>query len=287
MSEYSSFDYYIAELGSLEPFTAKEEKEHFFRYVKFRDKKTRSKKLLKDGEDAYEEIIKRNLRLVVKIAKKYLNLGIPMQDLVAEGNLGLITAVERFDPNKDVKFSTYASFWIKQYMRRTLSNDSRVVRLPSGLIDQRNKILAYIEEYEKVNNRKPEIKQISKKLRLSKDRVLLILQTNQTTRSLDFKISEDSDDTFGDLLKDSNQKVPFESTRFNDEVFILSKAIDSLPNREKLIIQYRYGLNNNDQMTLERIGDTFNLTRERIRQLERMAMWRLENYMKQQNIINL
>ena len=286
MGDYNSFDYYIAELGKLEPFTRDEEKSHFESYSKVRDKKTRSKKLIKEGERCYNEILKRNLRLVVRIAKKYMNLGIPLQDLVAEGNLGLITAVKRYDYKNGAKFSTYASFWIKQYMRRSLSNDSRVIRLPSGLIEQRNKVAEYISNYERVNNREPSIKQISKKLNISRERIIIILETFNAPFSLDYEFQDDSEETFGSILEDEKQIKPSDLTQLNNEISILNDALKELPVRERYVLERRYGLNNNDKYTLEAIGDHFNVTRERVRQLETVAMWRLKNIIEEMNQVN-
>ena len=286
MGDYNSFDYYIAELGKLEPFTRDEEKSHFESYSKVRDKKTRSKKLIKEGEHCYNEILKRNLRLVVRIAKKYMNLGIPLQDLVAEGNLGLITAVKRYDYKNGAKFSTYASFWIKQYMRRSLSNDSRVIRLPSGLIEQRNKVAEYISNYERVNNREPSIKQISKKLKISRERIIIILETFNAPFSLDYEFKDDSEETFGSVLEDEKQIKPSDLTQLNNEISILNDALKELPVRERYVLERRYGLNNNDKYTLEAIGDHFNVTRERVRQLETVAMWRLKNIIEEKNQVN-
>tara|TARA_Y100000004_G_scaffold196140_1_gene265220 strand:- start:3287 stop:4150 length:864 start_codon:yes stop_codon:yes gene_type:complete len=286
MGDYNSFDYYIAELGKLEPFTRDEEKSHFESYSKVRDKKTRSKKLIKEGERCYNEILKRNLRLVVRIAKKYMNLGIPLQDLVAEGNLGLITAVKRYDYKNGAKFSTYASFWIKQYMRRSLSNDSRVIRLPSGLIEQRNKVAEYISNYERVNNREPSIKQISKKLKISRERIIIILETFNTPLSLDYEFQDDSEETFGSVLEDEKQIKPSDFTQLANEISILNDALKELPVRERYVLERRYGLNNNDKYTLEAIGDHFNVTRERVRQLETVAMWRLKNIIEEKNQVN-
>jgi len=277
MGDYNSFDYYIAELGKLEPFTRDEEKSHFESYSKVRDKKTRSKKLIKEGERCYNEILKRNLRLVVRIAKKYMNLGIPLQDLVAEGNLGLITAVKRYDYKNGAKFSTYASFWIKQYMRRSLSNDSRVIRLPSGLIEQRNKVAEYISNYERVNNREPSIKQISKKLNISRERIIIILETFNAPFSLDYEFQDDSEETFGSILEDEKQIKPSDLTQLNNEISILNDALKELPVRERYVLERRYGLNNNDKYTLEAIGDHFNVTRERVRQLEAQALRKLRH----------
>ena len=270
----NSLDIYISELGEFYTLSRKQEKELFADYTKWRDnKRNASKKQRLKGKQAYEKIIYHNLRLVVKIAKDYRFIGLDLEDLINEGNCGLVKAVERFDTSKDVKFCTYASFWIKQYMRRSISNNSRTIRLPVGVVEQKNKINKFIESFKDEHGYSPSINEIKKKVKLSSSRIALLLQSGSPVSSLDSEIGSEGDSCqLKDLIKDDTSKSPSDLNEYENNVDTLNIVLSQLPKREKSIMEYRYGLNDKDRLTLEEIGEKFGVTRERIRQLETVAL---------------
>jgi len=270
----TSLDIYISELGEFYTLSRKEEKELFEDYAKWRDnKRNASKKQRSKGKQAYEKLIYHNLRLVVKIAKDYRFIGLDLEDLINEGNCGLIKAAERFDVTKGVKFCTYASFWIKQYMRRSISNTSRTIRLPVGVVEQKNKINKFIESFKDQHGYNPSISEIKKKIKLSSSRIALLLESGSPVSSLESEIGSDGDACqLKDLIRDNTSKSPSDLNEYENNVNTLNIVLSQLPKREKSIMEYRYGLNDKDRLTLEEIGEKFGVTRERIRQLETVAL---------------
>ena len=271
----SGLDIYISELADFTPLSRKEEKDLFTAYIKWKNnKRNSSKKQRREGKAAYEKIIYHNLRLVVKIAKDYRYIGVDLEDLINEGNAGLIKAVERFELEKEVKFSTYSSFWIKQHIRRDISNSSRTIRLPVGVVEQKNKINKFIEKFTDENGFIPPIEEIAKKFKLSYSRVCTLLDSGVAVTSLDAEVSSNDSDScqLKDLIKDEDSLSPADINEFNNSVDILNRCLRKLPTRERKILEYRYGLNNKDRFTLEEIGYKFGVTRERIRQLETVAL---------------
>ena len=235
-----------------------------------------------DAREAKEIMIVSNLRLVIKIAKKYENMGLDLLDLISEGNIGLVDSVERFDPNKGVKFSTYASFWIKQYIRRALSNQSRTIRLPVPVVEERQKIAKYKDNFNKKHNREPTFEEISKRFKFKKDKLLRLLQSGITPTSLDMSLgdSEENGNVLGDIIEDVKAGNPSLVAEKNDMELIIAEVLNKLKKREKYIILRRFGLNNFEQETLESIGKRYGVTRERIRQIETMALRKIRFHFK-------
>tara|TARA_Y100000588_G_scaffold375085_1_gene451015 strand:- start:2079 stop:2942 length:864 start_codon:yes stop_codon:yes gene_type:complete len=223
-----------------------------------------------------ERIIKSNLKLVIKIAKEYRNLGLDYEDLIEEGNLGLMTAVDKFNPEKGTKLSYYASFWIKQSIRRAISNKGRTIRLPVAVVESKLKISKYTEEYESLNNREPSNKEIADATGLTHKKVELLTSINLQSESLNKTITNTSDggeeDELQSLISDTSLKTPAQILLKKDGQEMLMSLVNKLEKRQRYIIIHRFGLNNTERLTLENIGKEFNLTRERIRQLELSAL---------------
>jgi|10_taG_2_1085330.scaffolds.fasta_scaffold02012_12 RNA polymerase primary sigma factor len=241
----------------------------------------------RNGQEALQKLVECNLRLVIKIAKDYRNLGLDFGDLVCEGNTGLVKAAERFDPEQGAKFSTYSSYWIKQAIRRGLSNKSRTVRLPVGLIDQKNKVRRFIEGFDLSHSRKPSSREICKKFNISPIKLSILLDSDKATLSLDSPPlhSEDSEGrSLGDLIEDGINQLPDSLAQIKSDNDILELCLGKLDRRERAIIEYRFGLSNKEFETLERIGLRFKVTRERIRQIEESALRKLRFWIKKYKI---
>ncbi len=232
-----------------------------------------AKKIRRGDQAARNHMIQANLRLVVKIAQDYKDFGLPLLDLISEGNLGLIKAVERFDPRKGGKLSTYAAWWIKQSIKRALANNSKTIRLPVHLVDKISKMrrtaMALTEEL----GREPTDEEIAIELQIPTAKVAHLKSVSTRPASLDAPIGEDGDSgTFGDIVGDENTRSPLETLRQTNLNNDITSLVASLEPREAEIIRYRFGLDSRDELTLEEIGQKFNVTRERIRQLEFLAL---------------
>lgn len=232
-----------------------------------------AKRILKGDKAARDHMISANLRLVVKIAMDYKDFGLPLLDLISEGNIGLIKAVERFDPDKGGKLSTYAAWWIKQSIKRALANQSKTIRLPVHLVDKISKMrrtaMALTEEL----GREPTDEEIAIELQVPTSKVAHLKSVSVRPASLDAPIGEDGDSTtFGEIVGDENAASPFEQLRDTSQNAALSSLVNSLDPREAEIIRYRFGLDNRDELTLEEVGAKFRVTRERVRQLQNLAL---------------
>lgn len=232
-----------------------------------------AKKIRRGDKAARDHMIKANLRLVVKIAMDYKDFGLPLLDLISEGNIGLIKAVERFDPRKGGKLSTYAAWWIKQSIKRALANQSKTIRLPVHLVDKiakmRRTAMALTEEL----GREPTDEEIAIELGIPTNKVAHLKSVSVRPASLDAPVGEESDSaTFGDIVGDENAASPFESLRAKNVNADLHAMIESLDPREAEIIRYRFGLDGYDELTLEEVGRRFKVTRERVRQLQNLAL---------------
>lgn len=236
---------------------------------------------IKRGDKAARDhMIKANLRLVVKIAYDYKDMGLPLMDLISEGNLGLIKAVERFDPNKGGKLSTYAAWWIKQSMKRALANQSKTIRLPVHLVDKiarmRRTIAALTEEFD----REPTNEEIAYEMQMPVNKIALLKTVSVRPASLDAPVGEDSDSaTLGDLVGDENTVAPDAYLGERNLREDLRAMVDSLDPREAAIIKLRFGLDGEKELTLEEVGKKFKVTRERIRQLEYLALQKIRRGM--------
>lgn len=242
-----------------------------------------ARRILKGDKAARDHMISANLRLVVKIAMDYKDFGLPLLDLISEGNIGLVKAVERFDPDKGGKLSTYAAWWIKQSIKRSLANQSKTIRLPVHLVDKISKMrktaMALTEEL----GREPTDEEIAIELQVPTSKVAHLKSVSVRPASLDAPIGEDSDSTtFGEIVSDENAASPFEQLRDNSQNSTLRALVDSLDPREAEIIRYRFGLDGRDELTLEEVGAKFRVTRERVRQLQNLALSKMRKALSEE-----
>ena len=232
----------------------------------------------KKGREARERLILSNLRLVQKIAQRYKDNGLDLEDLISEGNIGLVRAVEKFDPNRGSRFSTYATHWIRQAMTRALSNQSRVIRLPTHAVAKQSKIVKFIEAYKEENGDEPSLEEICEETKSSEKLVKALLESGVTNIvSLDSDISdEENESTLKDLVEDDVFLPPDANVESNENIQNLLNFINRLSRREKYILIYRYGLNDKDSETLETLACKYGLSRERIRQIQILATDKLK-----------
>jgi RNA polymerase primary sigma factor len=234
-----------------------------------------AERIKKGDQEARALMIRSNLRLVVKIAHDYANLGLPLLDLISEGNIGLMKAVERFDPKKGGKLSTYAAWWIKQSIKRALANQSKTIRLPVHLVDKISKMRRVSMQMSEELGREPTDEELAEEIGLSSAKVSQLKTVSIRPASLDAPISDDDTTEFGEIVGDDEAFTPFELLRdknLQDEVGDLLAVLDE---REKKIIFSRFGLDGGKPRTLEEVGKKFGVTRERIRQLQNIALLKL------------
>ncbi len=261
--ERSNLQLYLQEIGKTALLTIEEEIQL-------------AKRIRRGDKAARDHMISANLRLVVKIAMDYKDFGLPLLDLISEGNIGLIKAVERFDPRKGGKLSTYAAWWIKQSIKRALANQSKTIRLPVHLVDKISKMRRTAMKLTEELGREPTDEELAMELQIPTSKVAHLKSVSVRPASLDAPVGEDGDSsTFGEIVGDENAASPSESLQDRNQSTDLHAMIDSLDEREAEIIKLRFGLDGRDELTLEEVGKKFHVTRERIRQLEYLAITKM------------
>ncbi len=238
-------------------------------------------KVKKGDAEARERMINSNLRLVVTIAHDYANLGLPLLDLISEGNIGLTKAVERFDPAKGAKLSTYAAWWIKQSIKRALANQSKTIRLPVHLVDKIAKVRRVSLQMSDELGREPTDDELGEEIGIAGEKVARLKSVGIRPASLDAPIADDDSTQFGDVIGDEEAQTPFELLRDKNLRSEVDGLIEVLDSREKKIISQRFGLDGGKPKTLEDVGKNFGVTRERIRQLQNIALVKLRRALSQ------
>jgi RNA polymerase nonessential primary-like sigma factor len=248
--------------------------------LNFEQEQALAKRVQAGDEEARARMIESNLRLVVAIGKRYINRGLPFSDIIEEGNLGLIRAVEKFDYKRGFKFSTYASWWIRQSIERAIANQVRIIRLPVHVAEIANSYMRTVRKLTQELGRDPEAEEVAKKMKISVQRVRLLAQASRDTYSLDMLISEDGDDTLKDVLRDTTSPSPAAAVNEQGRRQYLNECIGELPDTEQNILRMRYGLNSETPRTLDSIGKQYGITRERVRQIEKQAIGKLKTLNK-------
>ncbi|MFT5121570.1 MAG: RNA polymerase primary sigma factor [Kiritimatiellia bacterium] len=240
-----------------------------------------AKRIQKGDEAARQHMITANLRLVVKIAQHYNGLGLPLLDLISEGNMGLMKAVERFDPTKGAKLSTYAAWWIKQSIKRALANQSKTIRLPAHLVDKISKMRRMTNQLTEQLGREPSNEDLAFAMDV-KTKVIAHWKTvSLSPTSLDAPLNDDDGAAYSEIIGDEKALTPYENinrVQVHDDV---NRMLDKLDDRERDILMYRYGLNGHKVETLETVGERFKITRERVRQIQNAAVKKLHGMMEE------
>ncbi len=270
--DHSLFSLYLKEIGEVALLT-------------FEEEVALAARIKKGDQEARNQLIKANLRLVVRIAREYEGYGLPLLDLINEGNLGLIRAVDKFDPTKGAKFSTYSSWWIKQSIRRSLSNQAKTIRLPIHMVDKLARMRRASAKLQDILGREPSDDEIADELGKTEKEVAFMKRVSAQTVSLDEPLNANDSLRLEEKVPDERADDPYQTLALQASLKLLSQSLTKLNDRESEILKYRFGLNGEKEKTLEEVGLKFGVTRERIRQLQNMALKRLRKMMgKKQDI---
>jgi RNA polymerase primary sigma factor len=271
----SGLNRYLQEIGRISLLTPQQEIEL-------------ARQIKKGDAAARERMINANLRLVVTIARDYMNLGLPLLDLISEGNIGLTKAVERFDPAKGAKLSTYAMWWIKQSIKRALGNQSKTIRLPVHLVDKVAKVRRVSLQMSEELGREPTDDELGEEIGIPGEKVTRFKSLGIRPASIDGPIGDDDSTEFGEVIGDDEAQTPFELLRDKNLLDEVDGLLDVLDKREQTIISQRFGLDGGTPKTLEDVGKNFGVTRERIRQLQNIALAKLRRALgKKEDALNL
>jgi len=253
---------YLKEIGKVSLLTAEQEQ-------------NLAQRMLTGDEEAKEQLIEANLRLVVSIAKRYLGRGMHFLDLIQEGNLGLIKAVDKFDHTKGFKFSTYATWWIRQAITRAIADQARTIRIPVHMVETINRLVREQRTLIQELGREPTVEELAERMSMSVEKVREIQKISQEPVSLEKPIGEEEDSHLGDFIPDDDAMSPADQVAYTLLKEQLLEAMNSLTSREEKVLRLRFGLDDGRQRTLEEVGREFNVTRERIRQIEAKALRKL------------
>ena len=245
--------------------------------LSFEQEKELSARALNGDQDAINELVSCNLLLVVPIAKRYYGCGLPLLDLIQEGNLGLITAAKKYDGTKGWRFSTYATYWIRQSISRALGDQSRTIRIPANMVELLGKVRKATNELTIKFKRQPTDEEIAKYLDEDLDKIQTVLDVSQAVSSLDLSVDEDGETSVGDLIADDRVESGYANLVKEANKQIVDDVLGTLPTREAEILRMRFGINQEKAMTLEEVGGHYGITKERIRQIENKAIRKLRH----------